>query len=172
MKQSITKKKLFSLLKLCKISFIVHDHSALHTVKESELKRGNITGLHTKNLFFKNKKNEYFLFSSIEDQKFDLKKISKILKLGNISFAKEERLDEILSVKAGSVTPFGLLNDKDRCVKFFLDSKIYESDIVNFHPLVNTSTITLKVNDLINFFTKNNIKVNIFDFKNNTIIKQ
>ena len=172
MEHPITKEKLLGLLKLYKISFILHEHSALHTVRESEIKRGDIAGLHTKNLFFKNKKNEYFLFSSFENQKIDLKKISKILKLGNISFAKEERLNEIMSVKAGSVTPFGLLNDKNKCVKFFLDSKIYKSNTVNFHPLVNTSTITVKVNDLINFFTKNNIKVNIFDFKNNTLIKQ
>ena len=89
MEHPITKEKLLGLLKLYKISFILHEHSALHTVRESEIKRGDIAGLHTKNLFFKNKKNEYFLFSSLENQKIDLKKISKILKLGNISLAKE-----------------------------------------------------------------------------------
>ena len=36
-----------------------------------------IEGGHTKNLFFKNKKNQFFLFSCIESTSVDLKKIKK-----------------------------------------------------------------------------------------------
>ena len=72
----------------------------------------------------------------------------------------------------GSVTPFGLLNDKDRVVNFYLDNKIYTSNKINFHPMVNTSTITLNVADFINFMIENNININILDYDNYLIIKR
>ena len=56
-----------------------------------------------------------------EADKIDLKKISKSLKLGNISFAKQEYLEQYLKIKPGSVSPFALLNDEGGQVDFYLD---------------------------------------------------
>ena len=55
----------------------VHQHDALFTVEDSKKLRGKIPGAHTKNLFLKNKKNEFFLLSCEEAHKINLKKISK-----------------------------------------------------------------------------------------------
>ena len=43
----------------------------------------------------------------------------------------------------GSVTALGLINDVDRRVTFVLDQRLWEADIVNFHPLTNTATTAL-----------------------------
>ena len=145
-------------------SYKIHKHAALHTVQDSVNLRGEIEGSHSKNLFLKNKKNQFYLFSCLENTRIDLKKISKFLKAGNISFANEKYLYEYLGVRPGSVTPFGLLNDKQNCVFFYLDKNFLNEKIVNFHPLINTSTLSLEINDFIKFLTKNNKKVNIFDF--------
>ena len=167
----ITKNQLIKKLNDSRITFQLHEHEALFTVKDSEKNRGSIEGIHTKNLFLKNKKKEYFLFSCEEKQSVDIKKLSKSLVLGNLSFAKEVALKEYLNITPGSVTPFGLLNDIENKVNFFLDNNLTQDDQINFHPLENTATITMQVKDFINFLLENKKKVNIFDFKSYTLIK-
>ena len=68
-------------------------------------------------------------------------KVCILIKLGNLSFADGKYLYELLNVEPGSVTPFGLLNDNEKKIKFFLDLKLNKFDSFNFHPLVNTATI-------------------------------
>tara|TARA_B110000438_G_C15690961_1_gene596740 strand:- start:480 stop:986 length:507 start_codon:yes stop_codon:yes gene_type:complete len=161
------------LIKLDKQKLIYehHRHGPLFTVEDSIAKRGKINGAHSKNLFLKNKKNKFYLFSCLESTKVDLKKISKNLSLGNISFAREEHLEKYLGVKPGSVTPFGLLNDINQEVEFYLDKEFISQETVNFHPLVNTSTLSLKIRDFINFLIENKKKVNIYDFRNYSLIE-
>ncbi len=167
----LTKKDLLKLLNSSQIKYKIYDHDPLFTVKDSAQKRGIIKGAHSKNLFLKNKKNQYFLFSCLENTVVELKKISKSLSLGNLSFANEHSLQKYLGVNPGSVTPFGLLNDEENIIKFFFDYKFLKYEIVNFHPLINTSTIGLSVNRFIDFFLENKKKVNIFDFINNSLIE-
>ena len=164
-------KKLEDLLIKENIKYSITSHPAFFTVTESKSFKQNIKGAHTKNLFLKNKKKEYFLFSCEEKQSVDIKKLSKSLVLGNLSFAKEAALKEYLNITPGSVTPFGLLNDIENKVNFFLDNNLTQDDQINFHPLENTATITMQVKDFINFLLENNKKVNIFDFKSYTLIK-
>ena len=154
--------KLIEILKNAKYKIEVHQHDALFTVENSKKLRGKIDGAHSKNLFLKNKKNEFFLLSCEEADKIDLKKISKSLELGNISFAKQEYLEQYLKIKPGSVSPFALLNDDDGFVNFYLEQTLYESKFVNFHPLINTFTITIETSTFIEFMIENKKKIHIF----------
>ena len=167
----LSEKKLLTLIEEKGLDFKLYTHEPLSTVAESIKYRGTIDGAHSKNLFLKNKKNEFFLFSCLENTKINLKEISKSLKIGNLSFAKENYLKECLGVIPGSVTPFGLLNDIENKVIFFCDSKFLKNQIVNFHPLTNTSTIGMKIEDFINFLIENKKKVNIYDFTNYSLIE-
>ena len=162
--------ELLDLLKKSNYSYKLYEHQALFTVNDSVNKRGEISGSHSKNLFLKNKKNKFFLFTCLEQTKVELKKLAKKLELGNISFANEVFLLEYLGVKPGSVTPFGLLNDQQQQVEFYLDKKFLADETANFHPLTNTQTINIKINDFINFLKENNKKVNIFDFESYSLI--
>ena len=164
----MNKLDLLTMLSKHNIKYNVYEHSSLHTVEESKKLRGKIEGIHTKNLFLKNKKNNFFLFSCQESTIVDLKQLKKTLNLGNISFARDLYLKNILGVKPGSVTPFGLINDQNNETKFFLDKKILYHKKVNFHPLVNTSTVSLDIKDFLLFMKKNNKLVNIFNFDNYT----
>ena len=165
----MNKLDLLTMLSKHSIKYNVYEHPSLHTVEESKKLRGKIKGIHTKNLFLKNKKNNFFLFSCQESAIIDLKQLKKALNLGNISFAGDLYLKNILGVKPGSVTPFGLINDQNNEIKFFLDKKILYHKKVNFHPLVNTSTVSLDTKDFLLFMKKNNKLVNIFNFDNYTI---
>jgi Ala-tRNA(Pro) deacylase len=54
-------------------------------------------------------------------------------------------------VEPGSVTPFGLINDKDQNVYLFIDEKLNESERLAFHPNVNTATIIVTLSDFLKF---------------------
>ncbi|MCG8564528.1 MAG: prolyl-tRNA synthetase associated domain-containing protein, partial [Desulfobacterales bacterium] len=52
----------------------------------------------------------------------------------------------------GAVTPFAAVNiPKDREVRIILDEEMMKNDLLNFHPLVNTATTTIKAGDLVKF---------------------
>jgi Ala-tRNA(Pro) deacylase len=163
--------KLINLLKKENYNIDVHEHDPLFTVEDSKRLRGKIIGAHIKNLFLKNKKNSFFLLTCEEADRIDLKKISKSLGLGNVSFANEKYLDQYLKIKPGSVSPFALLNDKDAQVSFYLEQTLYESKFVNFHPLINTLTITIETHEFIRFMIENNKKIHIFTSADGKILK-
>ena len=122
-------------------------------------------------LSVKNKKNNFFLFSCDENAKIDLKQFSKSIDAKNLSFANAEYLEQFLGIKPGSVSPFALLNDKDNVVEFYLDEKLFNSEIINFHPLINTTTISIKTTEFINFILENNKKIHIFSLDSYSIVK-
>ena len=166
----LTKTDLFKLLSIKDINFQIHDHDALFTVEDSENLRGEIGGAHTKNLFLKNKKNNFFLFSCDENAKVDLKKFSKSIDAKNLSFANEDYLKQFLGIKPGSVSPYALLNDKDNMVDFYLDENLFRSETINYHPLINTTTISVKTSEFIEFLIENNKKIHIFSLDSYSIV--
>ena len=139
----IDKKSLIKLLDKNNCQYKLYNHPPLVTVNDSVNMRGKINGGHTKNLFLKNKKNNFFLITCLESTLIDLKFLQKKLNLGNLSFAGEKYLKELLSVNPGAVTPFGLLNDINHQIKFFFDINLNNFEIFNFHPLVNTNYILI-----------------------------
>ena len=162
----INKTKLLQILEGHKIEYNIYDHPPLYSVKDSIKMRGTIKGAHTKNLFLKNKKNKFYLFSCLENTIIDLKLLKQNLNLGNISFAKENYLKKILGLNPGSVSPFGLLNDTNNMVDFYLDKKLTKYDLINFHPLENTSTITISLKKFINFMAMHKKLVKFINFDN------
>ena len=70
-----------------------------------------------------------------------------------------------MGIEPGSVSPFGLINDKNKVINFFFDEAFLRFDVVNFHPLVNTATVSISPRDLINFIEKYHKKVNIIDME-------
>ena len=167
----ITSKELIKLLNVKGYDYNFHEHSALFTVKDSNKLRGEIKGLHSKNLFLKNKKNKFYLFSCEELTNINLKTISKSLGLGNVSFAKTEYLIDLLGISPGSVTPFALLNNPENNIDFYIEDKLYESEYINFHPLINTATVTIKSQEFIEFMIENKKKIHIFSSLKEMIVK-
>ena len=60
-------------------------------------------------------------------------------------------LEKYLGVKQGSVTPFGLMNDTDHAVEFFIDKDLSKCKSMGIHPLENTATVFLSFKDLDKF---------------------
>lgn len=127
------------------------DHDAVFTVEEAKALRGELPGGHIKNLFLRNKKEEMWLVVAEEDKRIDLKALGELLGAGKLSFGSPDRLMTYLGVLPGAVTPFSIINDKDRKVTVVLDQDLLEKNPVNCHPLVNTKTTALSPQDLLRF---------------------
>ena len=80
-----------------------------------------------------------------------------------LSFASKEDLMKIMKLIPGAVTPFGILNDENHIVKFYLDKEFLEEPkFLGVHPNDNTATIWIKIYDLINIIEKHGNEVKIF----------
>lgn len=56
-----------------------------------------------------------------------------------------------LGLTPGSVSVFGLINDEENHVRVVLDEDLQKEDKINFHPNINTETLTILYTDLIRF---------------------
>lgn len=126
-------------------------HPPVHTVEEAKALRGDIPGGHCKNLFLKDKKDQLWLVVALEERPIDLKTLDKRIGAARLSFGKAELLREVLGVEPGSVTPFALLNDRDRRVRVVLDQGMMQIRPLNYHPMHNAATTTIQPEDLLRF---------------------
>jgi len=146
--------------------YFIKEHAPLFTVEDSKAFRGQIEGAHSKNLFLKDAKANFFLISIEESASIDLKKTMQQIQSKKLSFAKPEYLQDILGIEPGSVSPFALLNDTKKQVKFYLDRSFLDSETVNFHPLINTATVNISPQNLIELIEKYHNPVNYIDLEN------
>ncbi len=144
--------KLYQLLDQLSIQYQYIEHPPAPTIEIARQYWKGYDAKHCKNLFFRNHKgNRHFLVLLDCDQDMDIHNMEKLLKQGKLSFASEHRLMSFLGLTPGSVTPFGLINDKDRHVHVFLDKTLQQSERLSFHPCINTASLIIKKNDLIRF---------------------
>ena len=52
-----------------------------------------------------------------------------------------------LGLTPGSVSPFGLIHDRDRQVRVVIDRDLKSAARVSFHPNINTVTLTIAYAD-------------------------
>lgn len=141
-----------ALLEQLGIAYTRHEHPPVYTVEEAEKYWQNIEGTHCKNLFLRNNKgNRHFLVVLEQSRQVDLKKLGETSGAGKLSFASAKRLENYLGLETGSVSPFGLINDEEKQVEVIMDKTLQNSKVVNFHPNVNTATLSLSYEDFIRF---------------------
>lgn len=103
-----------------------------------------------KNLFLCNRqKTKYYLLMMPGDKKFLTKDLSAQINSARLSFAGDDDMLALLDVTPGSVSVMGLMNDRENRVQLLIDSDVLKSDYVGCHPCMNTSSLRLKVSDLI-----------------------
>jgi len=159
----VTPQQLLTELENLNIHYDSHFHPPLHTVEESQALRGKITGGHCKNLFLKDKKGELWLIVCLEDALIDMKTLNTKIGSARLSFGRPELLREILGVTPGSVTPFALINDSKTRVNVILDSEMMACEKLNYHPLSNEQTVTIRKEDLLVFIKSCGHKPRIVD---------
>jgi Ala-tRNA(Pro) deacylase len=147
----LTRVGLFDHLAALGIKTTTVEHPAVHTVAESSTIEINLPGAHTKNLFLKSDEGTLLLVVAKSSTKVDLKHVGKQLGIGRLSFGKPDLMMEVLGITAGSVTAFAIINDRNRRVRVILDNELMAHDSVNCHPLENTATTNIAIEDLLRF---------------------
>jgi Ala-tRNA(Pro) deacylase len=130
------------------------EHPAVMTVEESDRLVPPLPGAKTKNLFLRDKKGaRHFLVTVAAHSAVDLNALGAAIGAGRLGFASPERLDRHLAIKPGSVSLLALINDTAKSVEFVIDRRLWESDAVQAHPLVNTATMIIAHADLERFLS-------------------
>jgi Ala-tRNA(Pro) deacylase len=138
-------------------------HPPVFTVEEAKALRGELPGGHVKNLFLRNKKGAMWLIVAGEDRPIDLKALGEKIGAGRVSFGSADRLMQYLGVLPGSVTPFGVINDRGHEVQVVLDQALLAHDPINVHPLTNDRTTAISPKDLLTFLDATGHKPQILD---------
>ena len=142
------KEKVLKVLDTLSISYEIYEHQPLPTIEIAMEVWKDIDSTHCKNLFFRNHKgNRHYLVILRSNHALDIHDLEKRLKQGKISFASQKRMDKYLGVQAGSVSPFGLINDQENHVHLFLDQNLKESEKISFHPNINTASLVISFSD-------------------------
>ncbi|MEZ5873025.1 MAG: YbaK/EbsC family protein [Nitratireductor sp.] len=143
---------LFALLDELAIAHMTLQHEAVFTVQESGHIKGQLPGGHTKNLFVKDKKDNYFLIVAEGSARIPMNHVHPLIGAqSRVSFANAEKLMEYLGVEPGSVTAFSPMNDHGKRVQVIIDEPLFEHELINCHPLTNTMTTTISRQDLLRF---------------------
>ena len=145
----------YDLLDKLDIEYLRVDHRELATMSEcSEVDK--LLGINMcKNLFLCNAgKTDFYLLLMPGEKKYVTKIVSKQIGSSRLSFGPEEFMEKYLAVKPGAVTVLGLMNDTEHNVRLLIDEDLLKEEYIACHPCVNTSSIRLKMSDVLEKFLK------------------
>ena len=126
------------------------DHEAAMTMEECADVDEALGAMICKNLFLCNRQEtNFYLLMLPGHKKFKTKDISKQLGVARLSFAKDAYMEEYLDITPGSVSVLGLMNDKENHVQLLMDKDLVQDEYVGCHPCINTSSLRLKMDDLL-----------------------
>ncbi len=145
--------RVYDLLDKLGIEYKRVDHPAADTM-EACLELEKVLGVEIcKNLFLRNRqKTEFYLLMMPGSKPFKTKDITKQLGCARLSFAEAEFMEEFLDITPGSVSVLGLMNDKENKVRLVIDKDIMSGDYIGCHPCINTSSLAIKTEDILNKF--------------------
>jgi Ala-tRNA(Pro) deacylase len=129
------------------------DHEPVFTVDQAKRVHQDMPGGHCKNLFCKDEKGVLWLIVALEDAVINLKAAPAKIGSKRLTFGKPDLLMEVLGLEPGSVTPFGLINDKTVRTQVILDEAMMRLPLLNFHPLKNDATTAIDSKDVLTFIT-------------------
>ena len=140
---------LFDILNKLNIQYDLVEHKAVFNCEQAQEIKKLIDGIGCKNLFVTDKHSIYLIILK-DDKKADLKSIAQKIGTKRLSFCSDQQLMDILKLKIGSVSPFGIVNDSENKVTLLIDSDLKNKKLL-FHPNINTKTISIEFDDLIKF---------------------
>ncbi|MGN1317867.1 MAG: prolyl-tRNA synthetase associated domain-containing protein [Lachnospirales bacterium] len=146
------------------INYEVEEHEAAFTVDDIDRLGLFQKGIGCKNLFLRDASGKrHFLLVAPDHAEVDLKSVRSQLGCSRLSFGSAERLDKCLKLTQGSVSPFGVINDKDCKVELIFDRSLIGKNSLGFHPNLNTATVWLKFDDLLKFINDNGNTIHYVD---------
>ena len=134
------------------ITFDVVGHPPVFTTEQADSYIEGMEGVRTKSMFLTNrKKTQYYLLIMDDKKRLDMDDFIVQVGADRIRMASLDSLAEKMTLPAGTVSPFGLLNNEEKDILVYFDKDIVSEDIMTFHPNTNEKTIFIKSKDLFRF---------------------
>ena len=144
------------------ITYDVVEHQPALTTKQADSYIEGLEGVRTKSMFLTNKKKTQYYLLIMDDQKsLDMDGFKEQVGANRIRMASAESLAEKMQLPAGTVSPFGLLNNAEKDILVYFDQDIVSEEIMTFHPNTNDKTIFIKTQDLFRFLESIDFKYEI-----------
>lgn len=143
----------YALLESLGIPYVRLDHGATATVDDcGEVEK--LLDIHIcKNLFLTNaKKTRFYLLMMPGEKRYRAGEVSAQVQSTRLSFADADDMERLLGITPGSVSVLGLMNDKNHEVTLLIDRDLLGEEYVGCHPCVNTASLKLRLDDLLNKF--------------------
>lgn len=132
------------------IQYEKYEHEPLMTIADATELDKKIGFEICKNLFLSSRHStEFYLLVMVGSKKFNTGKVSKQINVPRMTFADDEHMMEYLNIKPGSVSPLGLINDRENNVNLLFDEDVLNMEKIAVHPCVNTATLVIKTKDII-----------------------
>jgi len=145
--------RVYDLLDELGMEYYRTDHEPATTMEVCNDIDAILETLICKNLFLCNRqKTAFYMLMMPGDKPFKTKDLSKQINSARLSFAEEEFMEEFLDIQPGSVSIMGLMNDKENRVQLLMDREVIEGKTLGCHPCINTSSIRLMTEDVLNKF--------------------
>lgn len=158
------KNDVLKLLDEKNIKYEIVEHEEVHTMEDME-KLGLLDkGYVCKNLFLRNANGkEHYVVSCHYKKDVHMDDLKEKLGSSRLSFGSADRLEKYLKLENGYVSPFGVINDESKSVKFVFDKDVVGQSKVGFHPNTNTATVFLDFKDVKKIIEEHGNEVIIID---------
>ena len=134
------------------ITYDVVDHPPAFSTEQADSYIEGLEGVRTKSMFLTNKKKTQYYLLIMDDKKpLDMDDFKVQVGANRIRMASLDSLAEKMNLPAGTVSPFGLLNNEEKDIHVYFDKDIVSEDVMTFHPNTNEKTIFIKTQDLFRF---------------------
>ena len=161
----MNKQEVYRFLEKKQIRYEVTEHPAVYNMQELEQVELPYPDRDAKNLFVRDdKRRNYYLITVQGDKRVNLKEFRRKQGTKPLTFASPEELQQLLGLIPGAVTPFGLLNDTECKVHFYIDWDFWQgSGLIGVHPNDNTATIWLQAEELTALLREHGTAVDVVD---------
>ncbi|EGJ44539.1 prolyl-tRNA synthetase associated domain-containing protein [Streptococcus sanguinis] len=147
------------------ITFDVVEHPPAFTTEQADSYIEGMEGVRTKTMFLTNKKKtQYYLLIMDDKKRLDMNDFKVQVGADRIRMASLDSLAEKMSLPAGTVSPFGLLNNEEKDVQVYFDKEIIGEERMTFHPNTNEKTIFVSTRDLFKFLQDLGYSYQVLEF--------
>lgn len=142
--------RVYDFLDKLGISYQRIDHEAAMTMEACAAVDEALEATICKNLLLCNRQNtDFYLLLLPGGKPFKTKDLSKQIGSSRLSFAAPEYMEAFLDITPGSLSILGLMNDTENRVQLLIDEDVLKGAYIGCHPCINTSSLRLRTEDLI-----------------------
>ncbi len=147
----LKEQRVYDLLDRLCISYDRVDHPAAMTMDDCASIDQVLQAPTCKNLLLCNRQcTDFYLLLMPGDKPFKTKELSRQIGSSRLSFADHSYMEQFLDITPGSLSVLGLANDAENRVQLLIDADVLKEDFFGCHPCINTSTLRLRTEDLLN----------------------